>query len=49
MHAIESPNAAERYIKTHVCAVCKARLSVAWGGGFGVDSWIVRCSRDPKH
>lgn len=49
MHAIESPDAAERFIKTHRCAQCQGRLSVAWGGGFGVDSWVIRCSRNPKH
>lgn len=49
MHAIESPDAAERFIRTHTCAECGVRLSVAWGGGFGVDSYVIRCSRDPKH
>ncbi len=30
------------------CAECRGSLTTAWGGGLGVDGWVLRC-RDPKH
>ncbi len=37
--------------KTHRCAEpgCNARLSVAWGGFWGIDHSILRCGRDAAH
>ena len=32
----------------YLCAVCQGRVSVAWGGGFGVSGYILRC-QDINH
>ncbi len=31
------------------CGQCKGRLNVAWGGGHGIQSWILRCAKDIEH
>lgn len=31
------------------CAECGARMTVAWGGAFGVNSYILRCGRKSQH
>ena len=35
--------------RTHRCGECRARLSVAWGGAFGVNQYVLRCGRDLGH
>jgi len=34
---------------THLCSVCSAGLSVCWGGFYGHEGWVLKCSRDFKH
>jgi hypothetical protein len=34
--------------KGYLCAVCQGRVSVAWGGGFGFNGYILRC-QDINH
>jgi hypothetical protein len=38
----------QAYIETHRCA-CGSRLTIAWGGSFGHNCYIVRCGKDPEH
>jgi hypothetical protein len=33
---------------THHCR-CGSKLSVAWGGSFGVQGYVLRCGNDPQH
>jgi hypothetical protein len=35
--------------KTHKCQTCSANLSVAWGGSFGIQDYIVRCTNNAGH
>lgn len=35
--------------KTHRCGICGGRLTTAWGGSRGVNSYILRCAKDVKH
>jgi hypothetical protein len=35
--------------QTHVCAVCGGGLSVAWGGMWGINQHVLRCTRDISH
>lgn len=39
----------EKRVETHWCGECGAGLNVAWGGAFGLDSWILRCSANVDH
>jgi phage recombination protein Bet len=47
---IEEPEA-RRLVKSHRCAEpgCSGRLSVAWGGYWGLDRYILRCGVDAGH
>jgi hypothetical protein len=38
-----------RQRKGFLCAECNALLTVCWGGAFGYDSYILRCSKDVNH
>lgn len=31
------------------CAECGSNMNVAWGGAFGINSYILRCGRNPQH
>jgi hypothetical protein len=31
------------------CAQCGAGLTVAWGGAFGIDSYVLRCAEEARH
>lgn len=33
----------------NVCAECSGRLSVAWGGFWGIGGWALRCGKDASH
>lgn len=47
---IDIPESEARSLaKTHSCGECGGRLSVAWGGSFGVDGYILRCGLDIDH
>jgi hypothetical protein len=35
--------------KTHRCGICNSLLTTAWGGSFGTNSYILRCSKDVTH
>ena len=35
--------------KHYLCAKCQGNLTVAWGGGLGVNGWILRCANDIDH
>jgi len=35
--------------KGYLCAKCQSLLTVAWGGSFGVDGYILRCGEDIDH
>jgi hypothetical protein len=35
--------------ETHVCAECQSRLVVCWGGYFGTQAWMLRCSKNWQH
>jgi hypothetical protein len=39
----------QRIEKSHVCSACGGRITLAWGGAFGIPAWVVRCGRDPRH
>ena len=45
---IEEPEA-EQLARTHRCAECGSRLSVAWGGYFGLNQYVLRCGKDVGH
>ena len=34
---------------SHMCGTCGGELSVAWGGAFGIEGYILRCGNDIKH
>lgn len=36
-------------VEKFVCGADGANLSIAWGGAFGVEGYIVRCANDPQH
>ncbi len=36
-------------VEKFVCGVDGANLSIAWGGAFGVEGYIVRCANEPQH
>ena len=36
-------------VEKYRCGECQARLSVAWGGKFGVNNYVLRCGRDATH
>lgn len=38
-----------RLTGSHVCLQCGARLSVCWGGNYGVNEYALRCTRDINH
>lgn len=40
---------AEAMTYSHRCAVCQSGITLAWGGAFGIDSHILRCSQDVNH
>ena len=31
------------------CAECGARLNLVWGGAWGIDSYLIKCTADPSH
>lgn len=31
------------------CGQCGGNLNIAWGGAYGVESWVLRCSKDIDH
>ncbi|MDX9804125.1 MAG: hypothetical protein RBS96_08995, partial [Dehalococcoidales bacterium] len=33
----------------HRCGKCGSRLIVCWGGAYGYNGWILRCSKDINH
>ena len=35
--------------KTHLCAECQAVLTIAWGGSFGIDYYVLRCGKNINH
>lgn len=37
------------FAKTHRCGICGSLLTVAWGGKFGINSYVLRCSKDVTH
>jgi len=39
----------KRVAETHRCGECGSLLTVAWGGSFGINSYILRCSKDTNH
>ncbi len=39
---------AQKYAEDHLCT-CGGRLSVAWGGSFGIQGYILRCGNDVSH
>ncbi len=40
----------QRMIDTgHLCAECSNILTIAWGGFYGINSYILRCGTDVKH
>lgn len=41
--------AGRKLIEKFRCGECNSRLSIAWGGHFGVSSYILRCGRDANH
>jgi len=41
--------AAEQFVKGHICGDCGSNLTVAWGGKFGRQEYIIRCGRDVNH
>lgn len=43
------PKTAKRTIERNRCGECGSRLSLAWGGAFSVDGWVIRCSNNPNH
>lgn len=40
---------AQEIAARNVCAVCGGILTVAWGGAFGIDSYVLRCGEDHRH
>ena len=40
---------AEAIAKSSVCAECGSALTVAWGGFWGIDGYVVRCGKDTTH
>lgn len=32
-----------------VCAICRSRVTVAWGGAFKIDQYILRCTKNIEH
>ncbi len=39
----------QKLVKECVCADCGGELSVAAGGAFGIDGYVLRCGTDPDH
>lgn len=39
----------KKLINNHVCGECGAALTLPWGGAYGVDSYVVRCSVNSGH
>ena len=39
----------ERRTYSHKCAVCSSMLTVAWGGSFGFNGYVLRCGNDSSH
>ena len=33
----------------YICQVCRARVSVAWGGSYKIDQYILRCTKNIDH
>ena len=33
----------------YICQVCRARVTVAWGGAFKIDQYILRCTKNIDH
>lgn len=47
---ITGPEAELREIShSRRCGECGGRLSMPWGGAYGVDGWVVVCTRDINH
>ena len=40
---------ARALVKWDRCGECGGRLSIAWGGAWGLDQYVVRCAKDPYH
>lgn len=38
-----------KHTQDHVCAKCQGALVVAWGGYYDIDSYVLKCGRDPTH
>lgn len=39
----------QKRVNSHKCGDCGAQLIIAWGGSIGIDSYILRCSKDISH
>ncbi len=39
---------AEQYARRNLCS-CGGRLTLAWGGTWGMNDWVIRCSGDVDH
>lgn len=35
--------------RNHRCGECDGRMSIAWGGAFGIKDWVIRCVRHHDH
>ena len=40
---------AQDVAKWNVCGVCGTGLTVAWGGSWGINGYVVRCGKDATH
>ena len=39
----------QKRVDSHSCGVCQGNLTIAWGGAYGFNGYILRCGNDINH
>ena len=49
MITVSTPEKGQEIVNNNLCAECKAILLLAWGGYYGINSYVVKCGMDYRH